>query len=138
MSIKFRDVLNNKLKDPEFKKEFDAIEPEFSMIRALIAARKEKGLTQLELAEKVKISPTYMSEIELGKSNFGVETLIRISEELQVSTDWLIRAAVPEVNAIYQNEIHSIIKDCEPALIEYMLQMLQLMKKTSEKTGKDE
>ncbi|MDY6245806.1 MAG: hypothetical protein SPL83_01025 [Succinivibrio sp.] len=40
MSIKFRDVLNNKLKDPEFKKEFDAIEPEFSMIRALIAARK--------------------------------------------------------------------------------------------------
>lgn len=68
--------------------------------------RKEKGLTQLELAEKVKISPTYMSEIELGKSNFGVETLIRISEELQVSTDWLIRAAVPEVNAIYQNEIH--------------------------------
>ena len=100
--------------------------------------RKEKGLTQLELAEKVKISPTYMSEIELGKSNFGVETLIRISEELQVSTDWLIRAAVPEVNAIYQNEIHSIIKDCEPALIEYMLQMLKLMKKTSEKTGKDE
>ena len=99
--------------------------------------RKERGLTQLELAEKVRISPTYMSEIELGKSNFGVETLIRISEELQVSTDWLIRAAVPEVNAIYQNEIHSIIKDCEPALIEYMLQMLQLMKKTSEKTGKD-
>lgn len=29
--------------------------------------RKGMGLTQLELAEKVKISPTYMSEIELGK-----------------------------------------------------------------------
>ena len=95
-------------------------------------ARKDKGLTQLELAEKVKISPTYLSEIELGKTNFGVETLVRISEELQISTDWLLRAAVPEVNAIYQNEINSIIKDCEPALIEYMLQMLKLMKKTRE------
>ena len=29
--------------------------------------RKERGLTQLELAEKVRISPTYMSEIELGQ-----------------------------------------------------------------------
>jgi len=100
--------------------------------------RKEKGLTQLELAEKVKISPTYMSEIELGKSNFGVETLIRICEELQVSTDWLIRAAVPEVNVIYQNEINSIIKDCDPALIEYMLQMLQLMKNSRDQALKEE
>lgn len=40
MSIKFRNVLNEKLKGPAFKKEFDAIESEFSMIRALIAARK--------------------------------------------------------------------------------------------------
>ncbi|MGN1281754.1 MAG: hypothetical protein ACI4UM_07605 [Succinivibrio sp.] len=49
MSIRFRDALNEQLKDPVFKKEFEAIEPEFSMIRALIAARKE-----IEMAKKYR------------------------------------------------------------------------------------
>ena len=71
-------------------------------------------------------------------TNFGVETLIRISEELQISTDWLIRAAVPEVSAIYHEELYNLIKDCDPALIENMLQMLRLMKKTSEQSQKNE
>ena len=101
-------------------------------------ARKRQGITQLDLAEKVQISASYMSDIEMGKTNFGVETLIRISEELQISTDWLIRAAVPEVSAIYYEELYNLIKDCDPALIENMLQMLRLMKKTSEQSQKNE
>ncbi len=101
-------------------------------------ARKSQGITQLDLAEKVQISASYMSDIEMGKTNFGVETLIRISEELQISTDWLIRAAVPEVSAIYHEELYNLIKDCDPALIENMLQMLRLMKKTSEQSQKNE
>ena len=101
-------------------------------------ARKRQGITQLDLAEKVQISASYMNDIEMGKTNFGVETLIRISEELQVSTDWLIRAAVPEVCAIYHEELYNVVKDCDPALIENMLQMLRLMKKTSEQSQKSE
>jgi len=101
-------------------------------------ARKNKGITQLDLAEKVQISASYMSDIEMGKTNFGVETLMRISEELQVSTDWLIRAAVPEVSAIYHEELYNVMKDCDPALIENMLQMLRIMKKTSEQSQKSE
>ena len=101
-------------------------------------ARKSQGITQLDLAEKVQISASYMSDIEMGKTNFGVETLIRISEELQISTDWLIRAAVPAVSAIYHEELYNLIKDCDPALIENMLQMLRLMKKTSEQSQKNE
>ena len=82
MSIKFRDVLNNKLKDPEFKKEFDAIEPEFSMIRALIAARKEKGLTQKELSELTGIAQADLSKIENGNANPCLKTLKRLAEGL--------------------------------------------------------
>ena len=47
----FREYLNEQLKDAEFKKEWDTLEPEFHMIQAIIDARKNRNLTQKELAE---------------------------------------------------------------------------------------
>ena len=46
MSISFRNALNEQLKDPVLKKEVESLETEFSMIRALIASRKEKEIRQ--------------------------------------------------------------------------------------------
>ena len=43
---KFNDFLNEQLKDPEIKEEYDALEPEFAIIQALIDARKQRGITQ--------------------------------------------------------------------------------------------
>ena len=37
----FRGYLSEQLKDPEFKKEWDALEPEFNVIQAMIDARKK-------------------------------------------------------------------------------------------------
>ena len=42
----FNDFLNEQMKDPEFKAEWDALDPEFSVIEAMLKARKESGLTQ--------------------------------------------------------------------------------------------
>ena len=42
----FDSYLQNKLQNPEFKAEYDALEPEFSIMQAIIDARKESGLTQ--------------------------------------------------------------------------------------------
>ena len=50
----FEEYVAEKLKDPEFKAEFDALEPEYAIIQAMIDARKESGLTQKELSEKTK------------------------------------------------------------------------------------
>ena len=41
-----------KMKDPEFAKEYEAIQPELSVIRAMIDARTSQNLTQKQLAEK--------------------------------------------------------------------------------------
>ncbi len=35
----FRELLNEQLKDPEFKKEWDNIQPEMDVIRAMVDAR---------------------------------------------------------------------------------------------------
>ena len=49
-NMKFDDYLQEQLKDPEFKKEWDDIQPEMDVIRAMIDARIEQNLTQKELA----------------------------------------------------------------------------------------
>ena len=41
MSAKFNDFLDEQLKDEEFKKEFDAIQPEHAVVQAIIDARKK-------------------------------------------------------------------------------------------------
>ncbi len=48
----FDDYLAKQLKDPEFKKEYDALEPEFEVMRAIMDARIEKGLTQQQPPDK--------------------------------------------------------------------------------------
>lgn len=77
---KFEDYLNEKLKDPEFKKEYDALEPEFAIIQAMIDARKESGLTQKELSERTGIAQSDISKLERGNANPSLRTLQRLAE----------------------------------------------------------
>lgn len=77
---KFNDFLNEQLKDPEFKKEYDALRPEFSIIQAIINARKDSGLTQKDLAEKTGITQGDISRLERGNANPSLKTLQRLAE----------------------------------------------------------
>jgi transcriptional regulator with XRE-family HTH domain len=47
--------------------------------------RNRKGFTQEELAEKININPKYLSSIERGKENPTLNTLIKLSESLDVN-----------------------------------------------------
>lgn len=77
---KFNDFLNEQLKDPEFKKEYDALEPEFSIIQAIIDARKNSGMTQKDLAAKTGITQGDISRLENGSANPSLKTLQRLAE----------------------------------------------------------
>ena len=52
----FNDFLNEQMKDPEFKAEWDALDPEFAVIEAILAARKKSGLTQQQLSKRTGIA----------------------------------------------------------------------------------
>jgi transcriptional regulator with XRE-family HTH domain len=75
----FDDFLNEQLKDDEFKKEYDALEPEFSIIQAMIDARKLSGLTQKDLATKTGIAQSDISKLENGSANPSLRTLRRLA-----------------------------------------------------------
>lgn len=92
------------------------------------AARKEKGLSQNELADQLNISVSHMSAIECGRSNFGVDILMRITEVLKVSADTLLRTDIPSVSVIYSAELEALLKDSTPAEVEAMLSTLKQMK----------
>ena len=79
MSKTFRESLNTQLKDPEFKEEWDALEPEFQVVRAMLNARQEKHITQKELAEITGISQADISRLENGNANPSLQTLKRIA-----------------------------------------------------------
>jgi len=75
----FDDFVAKKLSDPKFKAEYDALEPEFAIIHAMIEARKTSGLTQSQLAERAGISQGDISKIETGNANPSLNTLKRLA-----------------------------------------------------------
>lgn len=81
----FNDYLKKQLSDPEFKKEWDALEPEFAIVQAMIDARKESGLTQKQLSERTGIAQADISKLESGNGNPSVKTLQRLAAGMGMS-----------------------------------------------------
>ena len=75
-------MLARDLKDPEFKKEYDALEPEYTMVRSLIDKRLAAGLTQKELADKIGTRQSVISNLEGGDANPTLATLHKVAAAL--------------------------------------------------------
>lgn len=60
---KFNDYLKEQMQNPEFKKEYDNLQPEFDIIRAIVDARTSQNLTQKQLAEKTGIHQADISKL---------------------------------------------------------------------------
>jgi predicted transcriptional regulator len=76
--------LEEQLKKPEFKAEYDALEPEFAIIHAIIEARNNSGLTQKQLAERTGIAQGDISKIENGNANPSLRTLKRLAKAMDM------------------------------------------------------
>ncbi len=76
----FNDFLNEQLKDPEFRKEWEDIQPEMDVIRAMMEARISQNLTQKELAERTGINQADISKLENGTRNPSLKLLKRLAD----------------------------------------------------------
>ena len=65
-------------------------EKDLKLARHLQKIRKEKGLTQEELAEKVGVTLTYIGYLELGYKIPNMHMLQKIAEALKVKVKELI------------------------------------------------
>jgi len=65
---------------PNYKVEYDALEEEFQLARALIAARTRAGLSQTELARRMRTSQSYVARIEGGQVRPSTDALERFAQ----------------------------------------------------------
>ena len=75
----FRNYLNEQLRRPSFKAEWDALQPELTIAQAMLDARKESGLTQKQLSERTGIAQADISKLERGNANPSLRTLQRLA-----------------------------------------------------------
>lgn len=79
MGKNFRETLNEQLNDPEFRAEWEALEPERQIIRAIIEGRETHDLTQKQLADATGIAQADISRLENGTANPSLRTLKRLA-----------------------------------------------------------
>lgn len=70
------------LKDKEIRKSYDELEPTFAVIEKLIQRRLKRGLTQNDLAKKMKTKQSAISRFESGSYNPTIDFLYKVADAL--------------------------------------------------------
>ena len=81
-------VLEN---NPELRKEYEALAPQYAIIDAVIAARIEKKMTQAELALRADTKQSNISRFESGNYNPSLEFLQKIAGALDKQLEITLR-----------------------------------------------
>ena len=77
---KMKDLHAEWMKDDGYRQEYDALETEFAVARAMIEARSKAGLTQEELAKRMETSQSAIARLETGRSLPSGRTLERFAK----------------------------------------------------------
>lgn len=78
--MKFSTLHKKWMKDPEYRKEYDALEEEFALIAAVAKARLRSGLSQAELARRMKTTQSTIARLESGRGKPSTRTLSRFAK----------------------------------------------------------
>jgi len=81
-----KELKNKALKMPSVKKEYETLEPEFSLLREMLRARKKVGLSQAQIAERMGTKSPAITRLESslssGKHSPSLATIKKYVEAL--------------------------------------------------------
>lgn len=78
----YKDHKGKSFAKPQVKTEYDALQPEYDIIRAMIDARLSQNITQKELAARTGITQADISRIENGTRNPSLSMMKRLAQGL--------------------------------------------------------
>jgi ribosome-binding protein aMBF1 (putative translation factor) len=78
--IRVDDLHKKWMKDSKYRREYKALEEEFSLVAALIKARTRAGLTQEQVAHRMKTTQAVIARLEGGGSRPSTRTLERYAD----------------------------------------------------------
>jgi DNA-binding XRE family transcriptional regulator len=86
-----KEVLAELLKDSEFRKAYEAVQPEFEVERALIELRIKNKQTQKKLADKLDTKQAYISRIEKGGVSPTISYIAKMADALDADAEIVFR-----------------------------------------------
>jgi predicted transcriptional regulator len=93
MTIPYEVLKKRLLADPQVKVEYDALAPEFEIAAELLRARLRAGLSQTELARRMRTSQSAIARLESGLSLPSTSTLLRFARATGSKIQLRLRAA---------------------------------------------
>lgn len=88
-------------------------------------AREKTGKSQETVAFDVGISVSALSKIECGKSDVKLSTFLKIIRYLNVSPNTILLAEIDDTKALYDDELHNLIKDCSHETISILIEIIK-------------
>lgn len=79
VGVSFECIKNDLMMDDEFKEEYEKLQPRYEIISKIIESRKEKKMTQSDLAKKVGTQKSNISRLESGNYNPSLDFLIKVA-----------------------------------------------------------
>ena len=98
--------------------------------------RNQQGMSREKLAERLDITPQYVSDIEQGKKCMSMSIFVELSEVLGVSMEYLAYGTLPEDPAVERLERH--LRETTPLDRELAARMLLLALRAAEAMGPEE
>ena len=78
-----QEILKPLLKDAKFRKGYGEELEKLRIVDELIRLRERRGLTQAELAHRMRVSQPFIAKLEAGEThNFSLETLVKLAVAL--------------------------------------------------------
>ena len=89
--------------------------------------RTKKRITQEQLSEKMEINPKYLSSIERGKENPTLNTLIKLSESLEVNLGEIFSFVEAEDPNRRRSQIISLLDEADREQLKLIFKVLSVV-----------
>ena len=89
--------------------------------------RTKKGITQEGLSERMEINPKYLSSIERGKENPTLNTLIKLSESLEVDIGEIFSFVEAEDPNRRRSQIISLLDEADSEQLKLVFKVLSVV-----------
>ncbi len=104
-------------------------EKELALLREAIRnERKDKRITQEELAEMLEVSPTHIKHIESGHRKPSIEILFEISKILNISLDSVVFSKNESARTDTREKVDRLLDVSDEASLRFILSVLEALR----------
>lgn len=90
-TVLLEELKKDLMKDPEFRREYDVLQPEFEIAEQIIKARVERKISQSDLAKRMKTGQAVVSRLEGMNGSPSLALLKRLARALGIKLQLTIQ-----------------------------------------------